>query len=102
MIIANTDQAERWNSGDDVAHWTRNQERYDRMNEPFLELILEAAALRPGSQVLDVGCGAAHRAGPGGRPRPVRPDAGPGPGRRRIGRPRECGVPAGRRPGAPP
>jgi SAM-dependent methyltransferase len=57
MIIANTDQAERWNSGDDVAHWTRNQERYDRMNEPFLELILEAAALRPGGQVLDVGCG---------------------------------------------
>jgi ubiquinone/menaquinone biosynthesis C-methylase UbiE len=57
MIIANTDQAERWNSGDDVAHWTRNQERYDRMNEPFLELILKAAALRSGGQVLDVGCG---------------------------------------------
>src|SRR5579863_8124855 len=57
MIIANTDQAERWNSGDDVAHWIRNQERYDRMNEPFLALIRTAAALRPGDQVLDVGCG---------------------------------------------
>ena len=57
MDIANTAQAEQWNSGEDVAHWTRNQARYERMNEPFLALILQAAALRPGSQVLDVGCG---------------------------------------------
>jgi SAM-dependent methyltransferase len=57
MSIANTDQAERWNSGDDVAHWIRNQARYDRMNAPFTALILDAAALRPGSGVLDVGCG---------------------------------------------
>ncbi len=57
MSIANTDQAERWNSGEDVAHWIDNQARYDRMNEPFTAMILEAAALRPGSHVLDVGCG---------------------------------------------
>jgi SAM-dependent methyltransferase len=57
MSIANTDQAERWNSGEDAAHWIDNQARYDRMNEPFTAMILEAAALRPGSHVLDVGCG---------------------------------------------
>jgi SAM-dependent methyltransferase len=57
MSIANTDQAERWNSGEDVAHWVNNQARYDRMNEPFAALILAAAHLRPGSHVLDVGCG---------------------------------------------
>jgi SAM-dependent methyltransferase len=57
MNIANTDQAERWNSGDDVDHWVGNQARYDRMLEPFTALILGAAALRPGGDVLDVGCG---------------------------------------------
>jgi SAM-dependent methyltransferase len=57
MSIANTDQAERWNSGEDLAHWITNQARYDRMNEPFAALILAAADLRPGRHVLDVGCG---------------------------------------------
>jgi len=57
MSIVNTDQAERWNSGEDLAHWLDNQARYDRMNEPFTALILDAAAFRPGAQVLDVGCG---------------------------------------------
>jgi Mycolic acid cyclopropane synthetase len=57
MSIANTDQAERWNSGEDLAHWLTNQARYDRMNEPFAALILAAARLRPGRHVLDVGCG---------------------------------------------
>jgi len=27
MSIANTDQAERWNSGEDMAHWINNQAR---------------------------------------------------------------------------
>ena len=57
MSIANTDQAERWNCGEDLAHWLNNHARYDRMNEPFTALILQAAALRPGGRVLDVGCG---------------------------------------------
>ena len=30
MSIANTDQAERWNTGEAVAHWVDNQARYDR------------------------------------------------------------------------
>ena len=57
MSIANTDQAEHWNSGEDLAHWLTNQTRYDRMNEPFAALILAAAGLVPGHRVLDVGCG---------------------------------------------
>ena len=57
MSIVNTDQAEHWNSGEDLTHWITNQARYDRMNEPFSALILAAAELRPGRDVLDVGCG---------------------------------------------
>jgi hypothetical protein len=45
MSIANTDQAERWNSGEDVAHWIANQARYDRMNEPSAALSLAAARM---------------------------------------------------------
>jgi len=57
MSIANTAQAEHWNSGEDAAYWTGNQERFDRMLEPFTDLILSAAAPRQGGHVLDVGCG---------------------------------------------
>ena len=57
MSIANTNQAEHWNSGEDLTHWLTNQARYDRMNEPFAALILAAAQLQPGRNVLDVGCG---------------------------------------------
>src|SRR2546430_2677969 len=57
MSIANTAQAEHWNTGPAVAHWVTNQARYDRMHAPFTARILEAAALRPGANVLDVGCG---------------------------------------------
>src|SRR5262249_56350404 len=57
MSIANTEQAEHWNTGPGVAHWVANQARYDRMHAPFTTLILDAAALRPGGNVLDVGCG---------------------------------------------
>jgi SAM-dependent methyltransferase len=57
MSIANTEQAEHWNTGPGVAHWVTNQARYDRMHAPFTALILDAASLRPGENVLDVGCG---------------------------------------------
>ena len=57
MSIANTAQAEHWNSGEGVAHWISNQARYDRMHEPFTTMIRDAAGLRPGGHVLDVGCG---------------------------------------------
>jgi SAM-dependent methyltransferase len=57
MSIANTAQAEHWNTGEGVAHWISNARRYDRMHQPFTELILGAAGLQPGENVLDVGCG---------------------------------------------
>jgi len=57
MNIANTAQAEHWNTGEGVAHWIRNQARYDRMHAPFTAMILGAAGLQPGGNVLDVGCG---------------------------------------------
>jgi SAM-dependent methyltransferase len=57
MSIANTTQAKHWNTGPGVAHWVTNQARYDRMHAPFTAVILDAAALRPGGNVLDVGCG---------------------------------------------
>jgi len=57
MSIANTAQAEHWNSGPGVAHWVSNARRYDRMHQPFTDLILGAARLQPGENVLDVGCG---------------------------------------------
>jgi SAM-dependent methyltransferase len=57
MSIANTVQAEQWDSGEDGAYWVANQERFDRMLEPFAVMILRVASLRPGGSVLDVGCG---------------------------------------------
>jgi SAM-dependent methyltransferase len=57
MNIANTEQAEQWNTGEGVAHWIAHQAGYDRMHAPFTAMILGAAGLRPGGNVLDVGCG---------------------------------------------
>jgi SAM-dependent methyltransferase len=57
MSIANTEQAEHWNTGDGVAHWISNHARYERMHAPFTAMILAAAGLRPSGNVLDVGCG---------------------------------------------
>ncbi|GAA1225015.1 MULTISPECIES: methyltransferase domain-containing protein [Streptomyces] len=71
--IVNVDQSHAWN-GYEGEHWARNHDRWDAVNEGFNQPLLDAAAVRPGERVLDVGCGAgattrlaARRAGPGGR-----------------------------------
>jgi SAM-dependent methyltransferase len=53
----NLEQAEHWNSGDEVGHWIAQQDGYDRMLAPFAEMIIDAAAIQPGERVLDIGCG---------------------------------------------
>ena len=55
--IANTQQLEHWNSAVEIRHWVDLQARYDKMLEPFAKLILDAAQIAPGENVLDVGCG---------------------------------------------
>lgn len=57
MTIANREQAEHWNSGDDAGHWVDKQARYDGMLKTFGDMVLSAVALAPGERVLDVGCG---------------------------------------------
>jgi SAM-dependent methyltransferase len=57
MTIANQDQAEHWNSGDEAGHWVTHQARYDTMLAPFTDIILDSAVLAAGDEVLDVGCG---------------------------------------------
>ena len=56
MRIANQQQADHWN-GEEASHWVTHQAAYDWMLAPFTDMLLDAAALRPGDQVLDVGCG---------------------------------------------
>lgn len=53
---ANASQVEHWN-GEEARHWVTDQDRYDKMLAPFATALIEAAALAPDAQVLDVGCG---------------------------------------------
>src|SRR5947209_19497878 len=70
---APVDQVEFWNGG--VGRkWAESQKRLDQAFAPLTPPILDAAAVRPGERVLDVGCGAgvlslalAPLLGPGGR-----------------------------------
>ncbi|MFC0843035.1 class I SAM-dependent methyltransferase [Streptomyces noboritoensis] len=54
--IVNTEQAQAWN-GPEGAHWARNQDRWNAVNEGFNEPLLDAAALTKECRVLDIGCG---------------------------------------------
>jgi len=56
MSIANEDQAAHWN-GEEAEHWVVEQTRYDEMLKPFVNMLLDAADIRSGDRVLDVGCG---------------------------------------------
>jgi SAM-dependent methyltransferase len=69
----NEDQLVRWN-GIDGEYWTANQDRLDRTLAPVTRPLLEFAAPRRGSTVIDVGCGCgattieiARAVGPSGR-----------------------------------
>jgi SAM-dependent methyltransferase len=69
----NQEQRNRWN-GADGDHWVREQERLDRTLAPVIDPLLEFAAPRPASTVIDVGCGCgattlalARAVGPSGR-----------------------------------
>ncbi len=53
---ANAGQSEYWNA-EEARHWVDEAGAYDRMLAPFATRLLEAAAIAPDEQVLDIGCG---------------------------------------------
>ena len=70
---AGDEQARLWNGSAGRA-WVDTQATLDRLFQPFEDLLVEAASARPGSCVLDVGCGTgsttlafARRVGANGR-----------------------------------
>jgi SAM-dependent methyltransferase len=72
MTTPSTDWAKRWQEVEGE-HWVSEASRYDTMVEAFGNAMLDAANLKPGERVLDVGCGngattveAARRIQPGG------------------------------------
>ncbi|WP_406346005.1 class I SAM-dependent methyltransferase [Streptomyces sp. NBC_00648] len=56
LDVVNTEQAQAWN-GPEGAHWARNQDRWNAVNEGFNEPLLDASALTEECRVLDIGCG---------------------------------------------
>jgi SAM-dependent methyltransferase len=54
--MQNTEQFDYWN-GPEGAHWVDRDTALDGMLAPYIDPILEAAAIEPGDRVLDVGCG---------------------------------------------
>ena len=72
MTAPGTNWTKRWQEVDGD-HWVSEASRYDTMNSAFGEALLDAADLKPGERVLDIGCGngattiaAAQRVRPGG------------------------------------
>ncbi|MEV0598915.1 methyltransferase domain-containing protein [Streptomyces sp. NPDC050315] len=54
--IVNSEQAQAWN-GPEGAHWARNQDRWNAVNEGFNEPLLDAAGITEDHRTLDLGCG---------------------------------------------
>jgi len=54
---ANKDQSDYWN-GDAGRRWTALQDSQDKLFTPITAALFDAAALQPGENVIDVGCGA--------------------------------------------
>jgi SAM-dependent methyltransferase len=54
--IVNVEQAEAWD-GPNGEFWARYQERFDATIAPHHAVLMEAAAVRSGERVLDIGCG---------------------------------------------
>jgi SAM-dependent methyltransferase len=70
--MPNTEQADYWN-GPGGEHWVAQDERYDRINAGFIDIVIAGLAPQPGERILDVGCGngalslaIAPRVSPGG------------------------------------
>ena len=56
MTTPTTDWTRRWQELEGE-HWVREAERYDTMVGEFGDAMLDAADLKQGERVLDVGCG---------------------------------------------
>jgi SAM-dependent methyltransferase len=56
MAQANEAQRAQWN-GEGGQHWVAGADERDRILQPVADALLTAAALQPGEDVLDVGCG---------------------------------------------
>ncbi len=57
LDAANKDQSDYWN-GDAGRRWTALQDSQDKLFTPITAALFDAAALKPGENVIDVGCGA--------------------------------------------